>query len=1030
MKDKNSQNFRKILLSFLFFFFAAFFGNNSYAIYDGIRNDIGFDGNLDLTLQDANIKIISRNRCDVGKLDFNPFVDNKDIDWDLSNPTCIAFLGTVGLVEATASKAASIICTTPKSNTGRMMMMGEKYTNSLAQIGITPMTAFTALQLARYCTTLNGVTAALSVQCAEGVVAMCTDAALATTDASSCCSAAGAHAIAVATAVSTLSIIWDVAKNTYGNARICGHLSYKWENQTDEETKKRTWIKTKGPHRLCLENLFLGKNHSMVNQYCINNDSRSIANKSYRELIYGGMEFEDNGSGACKNPTTWNSAKKYKILGYDSDNQRYYMNGPNSTPVFACSRFLARSADKSDQSSIQQAYDCCKKRSQNSICIENRTGLGDILGDYEHRFCELGSKCIINNVTFETYQSKAQSNYICAKTYSVCPYNHTLAGGTEQKKMNGDKIENFCQFMNHCSKIPILPYVHTSNLDGGFISSACRDLKGDSQNNYGYNSELINTNRGFSAPIAQCFKETMENVFLNKAGYTKCINADEQTDNGDSCVSGYVFKKGGDLPTKSFFIKIQDNLQVALKMALIVSIMGFGFGILIAVPGAYIERKKLLPYIIKIGLVMYFAVGDGWQFGFMQGVIGASSYMSNLTFRPDESGAETKLDGCQFPRYNYADSNESTKYIKPSYPSTKEYLRIWDTLDCKISTALGFGPEVSVPNLILMILAGFFTGGLGIIFVVATFSFAFFLISLTIRALHLFLISSIAVVILLYVSPITITLSLFARTKGIFDNWWKQLFGFTFQPMILFAYIGIMITVFDSVIIGSDVTFDPSGKVVRNLKQQDNPQVNKVSIIGDKATTTVSAYYDDIYGQAFPKKINCSGQADETSIYCIFRIASMKNFSGFEPLGLGIPILTSLNQAKLNTIIKAAMIMFIFTGFMDQIATVAKALVGGADLKPDWHSSTAKMAASLKNGLRAVQKRGNRGLLKGVKNIGGATRDLVRSKLDRGKSVKEHDDIKSNKSIDSVTVEKTKPPIDQVKKANNEQSAVDHVKKD
>ena len=83
---------------------------------------------------------------------------------------------------------------------------------------------------------------------------------------------------------------------------------------------------------------------------------------------------------------------------------------------------------------------------------------------------------------------------------------------------------------------------------------------------------------------------------------------------------------------------------------------------------------------------------------------------------------------------------------------------------------MGFGPEVSVPNLLIMIVAGFFTGGLGILFVVGAFLFAFFLISITVRALHIFLISVTAIVIMIYVSPITITLSMFERTKSIFDG--------------------------------------------------------------------------------------------------------------------------------------------------------------------------------------------------------------------------------------------------------------------
>ena len=63
------------------------------------------------------------------------------------------------------------------------------------------------------------------------------------------------------------------------------------------------------------------------------------------------------------------------------------------------------------------------------------------------------------------------------------------------------------------------------------------------------------------------------------------------------------------------------------------------------------------------------------------------------------------------------------------------------------------------------------------------------------------------VILLIYVSPLTITCALFERTKGIFENWWKQMLGFILQPMILFAYLGLMLTVFDNLFIG-DARFD------------------------------------------------------------------------------------------------------------------------------------------------------------------------------------------------------------------------------
>lgn len=930
---------------------------DAHAIYKGVRmikNDDGQEIAAANTYDTAGCSSdYDKCKCSSGTIGFDPFGKNDDINWELSNPVCITYSAVSGATLLALEVVSSNACLQPS-------LAAEAALSAASGVPLSPAMLKRRAQEATKCTVFLG-------KCFNPPFATCALAA-------ACCGGMTAAIAGTGVAVAALSIIWDQARISFQNGRICGSPWQKW-SKTTEDGKER-WTKVKGPYHVCLENLFLNNSNScgLPSLDGVPASSTSLSNKYYRELIYGGMEFNDNGDNACGNPSSWDHDKRIAQLGYDSEFQRYYMTGPATASVYACHRFVT--TDRKDQS-VQQAYDCCKRRSQNAICIENKTGLGDVLSPYDYEFCELGSRCSVANIVFETYGSTKQSNYICAKTYSVCPYNHLLGGGTEEKKTDLKdltQVQNFCQFMNHCSKIPILPYIRTTSFEGGFISSACRDMKGDSQNVYGYTSQLIPINtKGFSAPMAQCFKETMENIFLHKAGDTKCFNPDELPTQDGVCVSGYIYKKGGDLPGKSFFLKIQDNLQELLKMCLVFSIIGFGIAILFAVPGEFITRKQLLPFILKIGLVMYFAVGDGWQFGFMQGVLGASSYLSDMTFKIDEDKDLSKLDGCQFPRFNYADQDEDTKYQTtesrwPSYPPTKEYLRTWDTLDCKIARALGFGPEVSVPNLIFMILGGFLTGGLGIVFVIASFFFAFFLISVTIRALHIFLISTTAVVILMYVSPITITLGMFARTKGIFEKWWKELLGYTLQPMILFAYLGVLLTLFDSIVIG-EATFTPT----------------TVKIGGRDVV--------DVYGRIAPKQINCSGTAVDNSIYCIFRIADIKTFPGLEVLGVGLPMLASMNSVKLESIIKAAFLMFIFAKFMDQISGFAAKLVGGTALASDWNVSAVGMAKKSFDTMRSIQQRGMNTVKKHGGTVARAAGEKARSAVNavgnKGKSVAE-----------------------------------------
>lgn len=923
--------FKKSLSLFLccFLVVPVVFISDAYAIREDIRSPISYNS--------------SANRCDTGTIAFDPFGSNPDINWELSNPACAGLVAGTGAILLIAESASSYACLQPQ-------LAAEAAASMATGVPLSPAMIRRRAVEATQCSAL------LSAQNYA--------------QAAACCGGMTASLAATGVVVGVVAGFYDIAKQTYEKANICGKEWQTWNSSVDPDTNRTKWVKDKGPYQKCILQLF--QNDGVLDSYCsstpyfISSNAGSTAltvqNKYYREFIYGGMEFEDNGPNACDLPASWDPDKRKRILGYDSGKQKYYMTGPGAAPVFACYRFLT--VDRNDQGA-QIAYDCCKRRSQNVVCAQNQ------VNPYSkaYTFCEIGSKCTITPVTFEAYASRKQSNYACVKTYSLCPYNHLLGGGTEERAMDANdttQVVNFCQFMNHCSKLPILPYIRTSGLDGGFISSACRDMKGDSQNVYGYTSQLIPVNtRGFSAPMVQCFKETMENIFLNKAGDTVCLNPDEYPSEDDTCTSGYLYRKGYDLPTKSFFIKIQDNVQSIIKMALSMSVLFFGAKILLGATNIG-DKKVLLMYILKIGLVMYFAVGDGWQFGFMRGVLYTSGFLADLTFKVDESAPDSKKDGCQFPRYNYADTNDSTKYDNPAYPTDKEYLRAWDTLDCKIARALGFGPEVSVPNLALMIVGGFFTGGMGIVFFVGAFIFAFFLISMTVRAIHIFLISITAVVILMYVSPITITLSMFEKSKGIFDGWLKQLLGFTLQPMILFAYIGILVTLFDKMVIGDDVTFSPSTTVING--------------------TNVT----DTYGRIVPKKINCTGSANDTSIYCIFRVADIHTYTGFEVLGIGIPILTSMNQAKLQTIIKVGLIMFIFTKFMDKITSFAASLVGGAEISSAGIGMAA-MAKKAQNALKGIQKRGMGALKKHggalAQRAGGMAKTAANKIGNEGKSV-------------------------------------------
>ncbi len=925
---KKFSRFSLVALLLVAFIFPA---QNSFAINEGVRN-VTWDS--------------SAGRCNATDLKFDPVTPNEDIAWEITNPVCLAYFAAAGITLSAAEYASSAAC----GYTENIVMVAAQMA---IMVVLSPMTVWRRFQETNQCLFFSHTLP-------------------------SCCFTTLGSSIAMGVALGQLAAIHSTAQGAYKNARICGHDWHDWSkiNENGEETNNGTkWSRGMygKSYQKCLLNLFTNSNGYKCG---LTNKSLDITNKYYREYIYGGKEMKDEGDNKCSNPSTWNNYTRTKVLGYTDNKQRYYMTGSGHASNYACYRFL--SSDKTDKGA-QAAYDCCLKRSQNTLCIESldsfngervetlevalpqvQTGEDNYneapadeyiainVSDYEHKFCETGSRCNVGNVWYDTYASLKNPSYVCARTFSVCPYNHPLGGGTESKEYYDNKdLKNFCQVMNHCAKVPISPYVRTSNLSGAFISSACKDLKGDTQNVYEHEVNLqITKSRNFSAPMAQCFKETMENMFLNKAGNTKCKDPMEFVNsNGECATERYEYRVGEELSTPSFFIQIQNKLQSVIRMGLIISVTALGFSVLLGL--SPLNKKQLIGYVVKLSLVVYFALGTGWQDGFVTGIMNTSGFLSDMMFKMDDSFEGTpqevasRQDGCQFPKFNYADDNDATKFDNPAYPPGKEYLRIWDTLDCKLARAIGFGPEFSVPNLAMMILGGFVTGTFGIIFCISTLLFAFFLFSIIIRSLHIFILSITAIIILLYISPITVTLAMFARTKSIFDNWWKEILGFILQPVILFAYLGVLLAFFNSAIVGKDVRF--SG--------------------GENNT---------------PKQIICDGDAEKTSIYCIFRLSEAKNFTGLEIIGIGLPILKNMTKQKAQMIIQSVFMLFIFLTFLDKITDFAKELVGGSGLSAGWKASITDMAKSSYGTLHAIQKRRDRAVKKMGKAAYGKIKETVR----------------------------------------------------
>lgn len=827
----------------------------------------------------------------------------------------------------------------------------------------------------------------------------------------SCIAAVAATTAPYIALITELGVIYLIAKDVYDHSQVCGS-NWRKVNPTAYDLSADDYKQTV---------------KLQMDQYFRNADTAnlSLSNQTYREWYYNGIEVEDNPD----NDQVCYDVTKAKDSSGTFPKQKYYLRGTQAGN-FNCKKYYvppggtlpANLPSGVTLSDLDTAYKCCQNRSQNYICI-------DYYGT--KAFCKAGSRCTLKSTAKEiTFSTKTIDNgrLICAETYSLCPYNFTLQGGSEYcdyyrdgkwdsaqgrwKMITGEQItagncsanseirnpdctynakagkcQNYCQYLKHCTVAADTSYHYKTGLNSPYFSEACLNFEGDSQNKTSFNGGIIlGSQKHFSAPLAQCVKESFENLFYNRAGHSSCASSNEYPQAGGICASGlyatdgnFVYKKGNFVERQSLLYTIQDNLRDAVKMVLTLSIVFYGMNLLLLKANIG-SKKDILVYILKIALVLYFATGDAWQTMFFNGVYGASDEFAQMVFKIQTEDSPLKRDGCQFGNLTLSDGSMIGSGI--TYPPGKEYLAIWDTLDCKTMRYLGFGPEASEANIASLIIAAYFTGSIGLYFALSVMIFGIFLICAIIRALHIFLASALSIMIFVFISPITITAVLFNRTKGIFDAWLKDLISFCLQPMLLFAYIAIFVSVMDKTLIGSAIFLgDPPSKTISCAKVCKNSDGTVAPYVNNQAPAC------DRVGQYLIDPLN-------DSVACLINVNDFGKFPGFEIIGVSVPILINLFNSNVKervlTLLKGALVMYLLYKFMDEIPGITSALIGGTALPPGGPDAV-KLFQKMVMITREIQKRAAGAAKKMGGGAGKETKGVLRDLASRGKSTADAD---------------------------------------
>lgn len=276
-----------------------------------------------------------------------------------------------------------------------------------------------------------------------------------------------------------------------------------------------------------------------------------------------------------------------------------------------------------------------------------------------------------------------------------------------------------------------------------------------------------------------------------------------------------------------FFSEIQKNLKKIVLAAITLYLCLTGIKIMSS--GGALKRSDYLIFAIKVALVVYFTLGNAWfavdekgnKVGIYYGIIDGSQQIASYFM--EAQNMSDPLGHCRFEYRNEQLLSQKHISIESGIAPTAGSngfvkMTVWYLIDCRVINYLNMGTcNYSFAGLIALwsITALILVSGIGFVLCIAMFVYSFMLLKIIFKFTHIFILSMFSITILVAVSPIMITFSLFDFTKGIYEKWFKMLLGYTIYPGLHFAFIALMLATFDNIYFG-DLKMDPGSDSILN----------------------------------------------------------------------------------------------------------------------------------------------------------------------------------------------------------------------
>lgn len=392
--------------------------------------------------------------------------------------------------------------------------------------------------------------------------------------------------------------------------------------------------------------------------------------------------------------------------------------------------------------------------------------------------------------------------------------------------------------------------------------------------------------------IVQCIKESLDNLV---AGI-------------DSSGSPLKDKDGHN--KGSFLSVAQKRLKNTVTAVLVLALILFSIK---AMSGGVRSPQEMYMLIIKFALVIYFTTGST-----MSHYYGELTRLSNgLSEMVLKASSESK-GICNYEANDYKYSTGNYSYLAP-----------WDRLDCRIlfylgapldgiggkigtggvatlAVLLGAAPVLLVAGSVIGII---FAGGQILVALVCIFM-AVLMMMVILWLCYVFILSLVALSVIVILSPLFIPMVLFQHTKGYFDGWVKELITYSLYPVILFAFLSFMFIACDKI-------------YFKNLNfELDESYKNEQP---DKSYEKKQAETSDSKKKQWFKLKDGECDKNETTLACMMQNYSFKKSN---ILGLFYFTYMEFGSSLIGELLKLCLVLFLFYHFLNILPNMTAELAG------------------------------------------------------------------------------------------------------